>query len=54
MNTKDSLTDFSAELEREYGKPGTPERERFDEAAYAFYTGQILLDARKQVKVTQE
>ncbi|NLI35647.1 MAG: helix-turn-helix transcriptional regulator [Bacteroidales bacterium] len=47
------ITDYSAVLEKEYGKEGTPERVKFDEEAYAFYTGQILLDARKEAKVTQ-
>ena len=43
MSTKNNmLTDISAELDREFGTPGTPEREKFDEEAYAFYTGQIL------------
>lgn len=54
MNTKENLlTDISAELAKEFGETGTPERARFDEEAYAFYTGQILLDARKEAKVTQ-
>ena len=26
---------------------------KFDEEAYAFYTGQILLEARREAKVTQ-
>ena len=54
MSTKDNmLTDISAELDNEFGAPGTPERTKFDEEAYAFYTGQILLDARREAKVTQ-
>lgn len=54
MITKDNmLTDISAELDKEFGVLGTPERARFDEEAYAFYTGQILLDARREAKVTQ-
>jgi DNA-binding XRE family transcriptional regulator len=54
MNTKECMiTDISAELEREFGKHGTPERAKFDEEAYAFYTSQILLDARKEAKLTQ-
>lgn len=54
MNTKKNMiTDISAELEKEFGAPGTPEREKFDEEAYAFYTAQILHDARKEAKVTQ-
>ena len=55
MNTKTNnmLTDFSAILEEKYGAPGTPEREQFDDEAYAFYTGQLLQEARKAAKVTQ-
>lgn len=47
------ITDYSAVLEKQYGKPGTSERAKFDEEAYAFYTGQVLLEARKEAKVTQ-
>lgn len=47
------ITDYSAVLEQQYGKPGTPERAKFDEEAYAFYTGQVVLEARKEAKVTQ-
>ena len=46
------LTDISAELDRELGIPGTLECEKFDKEAYAFYTGQILLDARRKAKGT--
>ena len=54
MSTRDGMiTDISAELDKEFGMPGTPERERFEEEAYAFYTAQILLDARKEAKMTQ-
>jgi ribosome-binding protein aMBF1 (putative translation factor) len=54
MTTKDNmLTDVSAELEKEFGKHGTPERAKFDDEAYAFYIGQILLQARKEAKITQ-
>ena len=42
MNTKDNMiTDISAELEKEFGVPGTPERAKFDEEAYAFYLSLI-------------
>lgn len=47
------INDYSAVLERKYGKHGTPERAKFDEEAYAFYTSQILIDARKEAKMTQ-
>ena len=54
MSTKEKMiTSISKEIEREFGKSGTTEREKFDEEAYAFYTGQLLLDARKEAKVTQ-
>lgn len=54
MITKDNmLTSISKEIEQEFGKQGTPERVKFDEEAYAFYTGQLLSDARKEAKVTQ-
>lgn len=54
MSTKDNMiTDISAELDKEFGMPGSPQREQFEEEAYAFYTSQILLDARREAKVTQ-
>ena len=54
MNKKEfEIHDLSAELEKEFGKPGTPERAEFDARAYAFYTGQVILDARKSEKITQ-
>ncbi len=54
METNNHQTnDYSAVLERKYGKNGTMERAMFDEEAYAFYTSQILLDARKEAKMTQ-
>jgi DNA-binding XRE family transcriptional regulator len=54
MSTNNHLiTDISAQLAKEYGEHGTPERAKFDEEAYAFYTSQILADARKKSKLTQ-
>ncbi len=54
MNTNDHLiNDYSAVLDAKYGKEGTPERNKFNEEAYAFYTSQILTDARKEAKVSQ-
>ena len=48
------IRDYSAELDRKYGVVGSRERELFDEEAWNFYTGQLLLEARKESKVTQE
>jgi len=54
MHTNNHLiTDISAQLEKEYGAHGTPERAKFDEEAYAFYTSLILLEARKDAMLTQ-
>jgi len=37
------ITNISEQLEKEFGKHETPERAKFDEEAYAFYTSQVLL-----------
>jgi DNA-binding XRE family transcriptional regulator len=55
MQTKDdNITDISAELDALYGKTGTPEREQFRREAYTYYMGQVIHDARKSEKITQE
>ena len=54
MNTSETMIqDYDAVLEARYGKEGTPERVKFEEEAYAYYTGLILRDARKDAKVSQ-
>ena len=54
MQTNDhKIRDYSAVLEEKYGAQGTPERAKFDEEAYAFYTSQILIDLRKNARLTQ-
>ena len=54
MNTKNNLIqDYDAVLDSLYGKEGTAERNKFEEDAYAYYTGQILRDARKEAKISQ-
>ena len=47
------IVDYDAVLDEKFGKEGTPERARAEEAAYSFYSGQILQDARKEAKMTQ-
>lgn len=47
------IVDYDAVLDAKYGKDGTPERAKFEEDAYAFYTGNILQDARKEANITQ-
>lgn len=52
MNRSDCF-DFSAELDKKYGKPGTESYEKFIDEAWAEYNAQVLLDARKHAKLTQ-
>lgn len=56
MNRKNNnmLTDISAELEQEFGKHGSVEREGAITQAWEEYNAQILLDARKNAHLTQE
>ncbi len=54
MQTNDhKIRNYSEVLEQEYGKIGTPERDKFQEEAYAFYSGMIILEARKKAGMTQ-
>lgn len=54
MSTKDNMIqDYDAVLDSRYGKEGTVERNKFEEDAYAHYTGQIIRDARKEAKISQ-
>lgn len=54
MKTNDhKFRNYSEVLAARHGAHGTVERERFDEEAYAFYSGQIILEARKKAKMTQ-
>lgn len=47
------IVDYDVVLDAKFGKVGTSERTKAEEDAYAFYTSQILLDARKEAKMTQ-
>ena len=47
------INDYDLVLDQKFGKEGTPERIKAEEEAFAFYSSQILHDARKEAKVTQ-
>lgn len=47
------IVDYDMVLDAKFGKEGTLERTKAEDDAYAFYASQILLDARKEAKVTQ-
>jgi DNA-binding XRE family transcriptional regulator len=48
------IRDYDVVLDAKFGKLGTPSRIEAEEKAWAFYTGKIIEDARKQVHITQE
>lgn len=54
MQTDSNLHSFDEIMDAQFGKPGTQERENFNREAKAYCIGQILLEARKQEKITQE
>ena len=47
------ITDYDKILDAKFGTEGSTERIKAEDDAYAFYSGQILLDARREAKVTQ-
>ena len=53
MNHKNDyqIRDYSKVLDQKYGAPGSKSREQFE--AEAFYSGQMLRDARREAKMTQ-
>ena len=54
MNTNDNkIKDYSEILNQKYGVDGSAERAVFEQEAYDFYSGMVLHQARKEVKMTQ-
>ena len=51
---KKDLTTFEEHLTERYGALGTEERTNFEIKAKAFAIGEIIRDARKEAKMTQE
>jgi ribosome-binding protein aMBF1 (putative translation factor) len=45
---------FDELLDIKYGKLGTPAREEFEEKAVAFMVGEMIKEARKKAKLTQD
>jgi HTH-type transcriptional regulator / antitoxin HipB len=48
-----NLTSFEDHLDQQYGKRGTPERERFEEGFEAFKLGVMIQELRKKSGLTQ-
>lgn len=49
-----NLPTVNQDLDQKYGEVGTPSRELFTNQAHAYYTGQIIEEARKKAHLTQE
>ena len=47
------VVDYDAVLDAKFGIKGSLSRMEAEERAYAFYTGQIIEEARKEAKMTQ-
>lgn len=55
MKTKNNeIKSYSAVLDKKYGAPGTETRLAAEERAFAYFTGQIIEEARKNAKLTQD
>ena len=55
MSTKENkIQDYSRVLAKKHGEHGSEERKDFQDKAMAFYTGQLIEQARKDMKMTQE
>jgi DNA-binding XRE family transcriptional regulator len=52
--TNKNLTSFEDHLDQQYGKKGTPEREKFEEGFEAFKLGVMIQELRKEKGMTQE
>jgi DNA-binding XRE family transcriptional regulator len=48
------IKSYSAVLDKKYGAPGTESRLAAEENAYAYFTGQLIEEARKKAHLTQE
>lgn len=49
-----NLPNVNDQLDHKYGKVGSESREKFTKEARAYYTGQLIEDARKNAHMTQE
>lgn len=47
------IEDYDAVLDAKFGKEGSAERMDAENKAYAFFTGQIIEEARKKARMTQ-
>lgn len=54
MNEYKGIKNFDALLDKKYGKIGTDKRNEFEERSHMFIISEMLKQARKEKKMTQE
>jgi DNA-binding XRE family transcriptional regulator len=54
MKAKINITTFEEFLNQEYGKIGTPKRDKYEQGFEAFKLGVMLQEMRKQQNMTQD
>ena len=54
MGKYKGISNFDDLLDKKYGKIGTPKRNVFEENAHMFIISEMLKEARKEAKMTQE
>ena len=54
VKTKNKLTSFADDLDKEYGKRGTAKREAYEQEFEIFKLGVMLQELRKEKGLTQE
>ena len=54
MDKYKNITNFEQLIEVEYGKIGTESRNKYEENTQMFIISEMLKDARKEAKMTQE
>ena len=54
MKTKNNITTFEEFINQEYGKIGTPKRDKYEQGFEAFKLGVMLQEMWKQQNMTQD
>lgn len=51
---KNKLVSWDDHMDKKYGKPGTPSRDKYEEEFEAFKIGVLIQEARRKKNLTQE
>lgn len=54
MKANIDIQSFDKELDAKYGSPGTVQRTKTEQDAFAYYSGVLLKKARKEMRLTQK